>query len=447
MFEALSDRLQAALDRLKGRGKLGEKDVETALREVRLALLEADVNFKAVKDFLNRVKERAVGHEVQGSLTPGQQVIKIVYEELTALMGGSAARLDLGSSPPGIVLMVGLQGAGKTTFTGKLARHLKSQGKRPLMVAGDVYRPAAIKQLQILGEQIDVPVFEMGTTTRPEEIARQALDHAKRLGHDVILMDTAGRLHVDEELMTEIQQIKQVLDPNEILFVADAMTGQDAVNVAQTFHERLGLTGVVLTKFDGDARGGAALSIKAVTGTPIKFVGVGEKLDALEVFHPDRVASRILGMGDVLSLIEKAESTMDLEKSKKMVAKLTGGAQFTLEDFLDQMQQVRNMGPLDQLIGMIPGMGKLKNMGNVEVDERQLVRIEAIIQSMTPAERQNPSIIDGSRRRRIAQGSGVKVQDVNRLLKQFEQTRTIMKQFMGAGGKKARRRLGGLFRF
>lgn len=446
MFDALSSRLQAALDKLKGRGKLGEKDVDAALREVRLALLEADVNFKAVKDFLARVKERAVGQEVLKSLTPGQQVIKIVHEELTALMGGEHTRLQLGPAHPSAVLMVGLQGSGKTTFTAKLARHLKRQGKRPLMVAGDVYRPAAIRQLEVLGEQIEVPVFQMGTETPPDVIARRGLEHAEKHGHDIVLMDTAGRLHVDEELMEEIESVKAALNPAEILLVADAMTGQDAVNVADRFHQRLQLTGVVLTKLDGDARGGAALSVRAVTGAPVKFVGVGEKVDALEPFHPERVASRILGMGDVLSLIEKAQSAVDLEKSQKLAEKLAGGSQFTLEDFLEQMQQVRQMGPLDQLMGMIPGMGRLKGLSQAEIDEKHLARIEAIIRSMTPQERRNPGILDGSRRRRIAQGSGVKVQDVNRLLKQFDQTRTMMRQLMGGGGKRGRFPFGRLFR-
>jgi len=446
VFESLSERLQAVFQKLKGRGKLSEKDVEAALREVRLALLEADVNFKVVRDFLARVRERAIGQEVLESLTPAQQVIKIVSEELTALMGAQHARLELGGTPPVAILMAGLQGSGKTTFTAKLARMLKKQGRRPLMVAGDIYRPAAIQQLKVLGEQIGVPVFEMGTGTLPPEIAAKALAHAKLHGNDIVLMDTAGRLHVDDELMEEIQQIKETLRPAEILLVVDAMTGQDAVNVAESFHSRLGLTGVILTKLDGDARGGAALSIKAVTGAPIKFVGVGEKLDAIEPFHPDRIASRILGMGDVLSLIEKAQATLDQEKSKKVAEKLVQGADLTLEDFLEQMQQVRKMGPLDQLLGMIPGMNSLKGVPGLEVDEKQLSRIEAIIQSMTPEERRNPAIIDGSRRRRIARGSGTSVQDVNRLLKQFEQTRTMMRQIIGGGAKKGRRLLGSLFK-
>lgn len=444
MFESLSERLQSVFQKLKGRGKLSESDVESALREVRLALLEADVNFKVVKEFLAKVKERAVGQEVLRSLSPAQQVIKIVYEELAALMGGSQAKLDLGSKAPATILMAGLQGSGKTTFTAKLALRLKGQGKRPLMVAGDIYRPAAIRQLEVLGQQIGVPVFQMGTAP-PAQIAKAGLEHARRHGNDVLLMDTAGRLHVDEELMAEIEELKAVLDPSEILLVVDAMTGQDAVNVAESFHRRLGLTGVVLTKLDGDARGGAALSIKAVTGAPVKFVGVGEKLTDLEAFHPDRVASRILGMGDVLSLIEKAEAALDAEKSKAMVERIAKDA-FTLEDFREQLRQVRSMGPLDQLLGMLPGMGNVKALKDLQIDEAQLNRIEAIINSMTKEERANPSIIDGSRRRRIALGSGTRVQDVNRLLKQFEQTKAMMRHFVGPGSKKGRRLLGNLFR-
>lgn len=445
MFETLSDRLNETFGKLGRKGRLTEKDVDEAMRDVRRALLEADVNFKVVKEFLGRVRERAVGHEVLKSLSPAQQVIKIVNEELTSLMGGDTAKLDLGGTPPAVVLMAGLQGSGKTTFTAKLAKHLKSQGKRPLMVACDVYRPAAVRQLQVLGEQAKVPVFELGTERPPDEIAARALEHAKVHGNDVVLVDTAGRLHVDEELMDEIERIKQAVAPREILLVVDAMTGQDAVNVAERFHARLGLSGVVLTKLDGDARGGAALSIKAVTGAPVKYVGVGEKLEALEPFHPDRIASRILGMGDVLSLIEKAEAALDAEKARQMAEKLAQGADFTLEDFRDQMQQMRKMGPLDQILGMLPGMGNMKALKGLQIDEGQLARVEAIIHSMTPGERRDPSIIDGSRRRRIAQGSGTRVQDVNRLLKQFEQTRSLMRRFMGPKGKRPRG-LGSLFR-
>lgn len=446
MFGTLAQRLQETFQKLKSRGKLTEADVDAALREVRLALLEADVNFKVVREFLAKVRERAVGQEVLKSLSPAQQVIKIVNEELTRLMGEKAQGLDLSGRPPAVVLMAGLQGSGKTTFTAKLARHLKRQGKRPLMVAGDVYRPAAVKQLQVLGEQIGVPVFEMGVDEKPQAIARAAVAYAHQHGHDVVLMDTAGRLHVDEELMEEIAALREILQPKEILLVVDAMTGQDAVNVAKAFHERLGITGVVLTKLDGDARGGAALSIRAVTGAPIKFVGVGEKLDALEPFHPDRIASRILGMGDVLSLIEKAQAAFDQESSRKMAEKLVSGGEFTLEDFLEQLRQVRRMGPIDQLLGMLPGMSPALKAGNFEVDEKQLNRIEAIINSMTVEERRNPAIIDGSRRRRIAAGSGTKVQDVNRLLKQFEQTRAIMRQFMGGRGRGKQRLLSRLLR-
>lgn len=360
-------------------------------------------------------------------------------------MGEKTEGLNLSGKTPVVILMAGLQGSGKTTFTAKLARHLKGRGKRPLMVAGDVYRPAAIDQLRLLGEQIGVDVFEMGTETSPLTIAREALSHATQHGHDVLLMDTAGRLHVDEALMDEISGLKELLAPQEILLVVDAMTGQDAVNVAKSFHERLTITGIVLTKLDGDARGGAALSIRAVTGAPVKFIGVGERVDALEPFHPDRIASRILGMGDMLSLIEKAQASFDEEKARKMAEKLSSGAEFTLEDFREQMHQVRQMGPLDQLLGMVPGMANLGKLKGLQLDESQLTRIEAIIDSMTQHERRNPSIIDGSRRRRIAAGSGTKVQDVNRLLKQFEQTRTMMRQFMGLRGRGKRR--GALGRF
>lgn len=448
LFSSLGERLQGVLSRLKGRGKLTEKDVEAALREVRLALLEADVNFKVARGFVTRVKERAVGSEVLESLTPGQQVVKIVADELAGLMGGEQVPLRLrgGAGRPSVVLMAGLQGAGKTTTSAKLAVHLKKQGRRPLLVAADVYRPAAIKQLQVLGDQIQVPVFALAGSTDPVAIAEASLAHAKSHGNDIVIVDTAGRLHVDEEMMAEISALKSVLDPDEILLVVDAMTGQDAVNVAQRFDELLGLDGVVLTKLDGDARGGAALSIKEVTGKPIKFTGVGEKTDALEPFHPDRMARRILGMGDVLSLIEKAEAHIDEATRERMAAKLKS-ADFTLEDFLDQMEQVRNMGPLDQLLGMIPGMGNLKALKDVDLDGGEMRQIEAIIRSMTPKERSQPGIIDASRRRRIAAGSGTRVQDVNRLLKQFQQTRTMMKQLgsMERAQKKGKNLFRGLF--
>lgn len=440
--------MQGVLSRLKGRGKLTEKDVETALREVRLALLEADVNFKVAKDFVNRVKERAVGVEVLESLTPGQQVVKIVNEELTALMGGEQAPLHLKGrqGAPAVLLLAGLQGSGKTTSAAKLAVYLKRQGRRPLLVAADVYRPAAVKQLQVLGEQIQVPVFAQPENQDPVGIASAALGAATKGGNDVVIVDTAGRLHIDEDMMDEIASLKARLDPDEILLVIDAMTGQEAVNVAQRFDELLELDGVILTKLDGDARGGAALSIKAVTGKPIKFTGVGEKTDALEPFHPDRLARRILGMGDVLSLIEKAEQSIDEASRQKMVDKLRK-AEFTLEDFLEQLAQVRNMGPLDQLIGMIPGMGNLKQLKGMDMDGKELKQIEAIIQSMTPKERQQPGLIDGSRRRRIAAGSGTRVQDVNRLLKQFQQTKSMMKQLGGLekAAKKRKGLFGGLF--
>jgi len=440
-FDNLTARLQETMKKLRGKGRLSEKDVDEALREVRLALLEADVNYKVVRDFIRSVKERAVGEEVLSSLTPGQQVIKIVNEELTNLMGGTVSKLRLASKPPTVIMMVGLQGSGKTTTSAKLARMLKSQGHRPLLVAADIYRPAAIKQLMVLGEQIQVPVFSMGEQN-PVDIAKAALSHAGSHGNDVIILDTAGRLHVDEALMDELVQIRESVSPHEILLVVDSMTGQDAVNVAEVFNARLDITGVVLTKLDGDARGGAALSVKAVTGKPIKFAGISEKMDGLEPFHPDRMASRILGMGDVLTLIEKAVSTVDEEKAKQLAQKLKE-AEFTLEDFLDQLQQLKKMGPLDQILGMLPGMAGMKQLKDVDVDEKHLKRIEAIINSMTPEERRNPQIIGGSRRKRIARGSGTSVQDVNRLLKQFEQTRQLMKQF--AAPEKSRRKGRGLF--
>lgn len=427
MFSDLAGRLQETLRRLRGKGKLTEKDVEEALREVRVALLEADVHFKVVKDFIAKVKERAVGQDVLHSLSPSHQVIKIVNEELTALMGGTASGLQFASRLPAPVMMVGLQGAGKTTCTAKLASYLKRRGHRPLLAACDVTRPAAVKQLQVLGEQVGVPVFAAAAGLSPVEIAKASMEAARTKGHDVLLIDTAGRLHVDEPLMEELEIIKAEVRPVELLFVADAMTGQDAVNVAKTFDERLDLTGVILTKLDGDARGGAALSIKAITGKPVKYVGLGEKMDALEPFHPDRMASRILGMGDVLSLIEKAQATFDAEKAQVMAEKLRS-AEFTLEDFLEQLQQVRNMGPIDQILGMIPGLAGNPRLKGLQVDERELSHVEAIIRSMTPKERRHPNVIDGSRRKRIAAGSGTQVQDVNRLLKQYDQARMMMRQ-------------------
>jgi signal recognition particle subunit SRP54 len=436
-FEGLSDRLQDILKKLRGKGKISEEDVKTAMREVRMALLEADVNFKVVKDFTNKVRERAVGTEVLQSITPGQQIVKIVHDEMTELMGGSESKLSFSSRPPTVIMTVGLQGAGKTTTTAKLARNMIKSGHRPLLAACDIYRPAAIKQLQVLGEQVGVPVFSMGQES-PVNIARGAVEYSKTNNRDVIILDTAGRLHINDELMDELVQLKTAVEPDEILLVVDAMTGQDAVNIAESFNEKLGLTGLILTKLDGDTRGGAALSVKAVTGCPIKFVGVGEKIDALETFFPDRMASRILGMGDILSLVEKAQATFDGEKAREMERKIRS-QEFTLEDFMEQMQQVKSMGPLEDLLGMIPGVGKqLKGMQG-EIDEKELLHVEAIIQSMTVAERRDPSILNGSRKKRIARGSGTRVQDVNRLLKQFEETRKMMKQFTDMTGKKGKK--------
>ncbi len=425
-FEGLSEKLQNIFRSLRGKGKLSEKDVEAALREVRLAFLEADVNYKVVKNFIAALKERVVGSEVLESLTPGQQVIKIVHEEMTKLMGGSTSKIMVASKPPTVIMMVGLQGSGKTTTSAKLARQLKKQGRRPLLTACDIYRPAAIKQLQVLGEQLEVTVFSMGEQN-PVDIAKAAKAHAEKQGFDTVIIDTAGRLHIDEALMEELLQIKETVKPHEILLVVDAMTGQDAVNVAESFNQWLGLDGVVLTKLDGDSRGGAALSVKAVTGTPIKYVGLGEKLDALEPFHPERMASRILGMGDVLTLIEKAQENYDAKKAQELQQKLRKN-EFTLDDFLDQFQQMKKLGSMSDILGMIPGMNKLKGLKDVEVDEKELKHIEAIIRSMTREERRKPEIINGSRRRRIARGSGTSVQDVNKLLKQFAQTQMMIKQ-------------------
>jgi len=436
-FEGLSDRLQDIFKKLRGKGKITEDDVNAAMREIRLALLEADVNFKVVKDLVARIKERAVGQEVLASLTPGQQIVKIVHDEMTALMGGTESKLILSSHTPMVIMTVGLQGAGKTTTVAKLAKSLVKQGRRPLLVAADIYRPAAIKQLQVLGEQINIPVFTMGQSN-PVGIARKSMDYARANNRDIVILDTAGRLHVNEELMNELKQIQAQVKPDEILLIVDAMTGQDAVNVAESFNEQLGLTGVILTKLDGDTRGGAALSVKAVTGCPIKFIGMGEKLDALEVFYPDRMASRILGMGDILSLVEKAQANFDEKKAREMERKIRQ-QEFTLEDFMQQMQQVRSMGPLQDLLSMIPGMDKqLKGMQG-EFDEKEVYKIEAIIQSMTPAERRDPGIINGSRKKRIARGSGTKVQEVNRLLKQFEESKKMMKQLTDMTGKKGKK--------
>ncbi|MGA9289517.1 MAG: signal recognition particle protein [Anaerobacillus sp.] len=436
-FEGLADRLQDTLQKIRGKGKVTEADVKEMMREVRLALLEADVNFKVVKQFINKVKERAVGQEVMKSLTPGQQVIKVVNEELTALMGGEQSKIAVSSRPPTVIMMAGLQGAGKTTTVGKLANHLrKNHNRKPLLVAADIYRPAAINQLETLGKQLSMPVFSMGDQVSPVEIAAKAIEKAKEEHLDYVIIDTAGRLHIDENLMQELKDVKEAVTPDEIFLVVDSMTGQDAVNVAESFNDALDITGVVLTKLDGDTRGGAALSIKAVTDKPIKFAGMGEKLDALEAFHPERMASRILGMGDVLTLIEKAQTSVDEDKAKELEKKMRTMS-FTFDDFLDQLGQVRSMGPLDELMDMIPGMNK-KAMKNVSVDEKQIGRVEAIIQSMTTQEKEEPDIINASRKKRIAVGSGTSVQDVNRLLKQFDEMKKMMKQMtnMSKGGKK-----------
>jgi signal recognition particle subunit SRP54 len=430
VFESLSDKLQTALDGLKGQGKLTEKDVERAAREIRLALLEADVNYKVVKQFVDKVKERALGAEVLESLTPVQQFIKIVNEELTAIMGSSSTKLTFSPRPPTIIMMVGLQGSGKTTACGKLAKFLLSEGKSPAMVAGDVYRPAAVDQLKTLGEQLNVPVYDEGTKADPVDIAKHGVEWARTKGRDVLIIDTAGRLHIDEKLMDEIARIRSTVKPHNILLVLDAMTGQDAVNVALQFQEKVQFDGVILTKMDGDARGGAALSVRAVTGKPIKFASSGEKLDNFEYFHPDRVASRILGMGDVLSLIEKAERTIDEKKARELEQKLRKST-FTFEDFLDQIQQVRKMGSLSSLLGMIPGIPSNKLKG-LQVDDRAFDKIQAVIFSMTPEERRHPELINGSRRRRIAAGAGSDIHSVNQLLNQFKQVQKMMKQ-LGSG--------------
>ncbi len=432
MFDSLSEKLDSVFKRLKGHGTLSEKNISEGLREVRMALLEADVHFKVVKQFVADIKDRALGQEVMTSLTPGQQVVKIVNEELTRLMGGQYAELNLNGTHPVALMMVGLQGSGKTTTTGKLAIHLRKQGRKPYLVPADVYRPAAIDQLQKLGAQLEVPVFASTTEMDPVDICQKARVAAHKEGCDTVVLDTAGRLHIDSELMDELQRIKAAVQPSDILLIADAMTGQDAVNMAKAFDDALGIGGVVLTKMDGDARGGAALSIKAITQKPIKFVGVGEKLNDLEVFHPDRMASRILGMGDVLTMIERAQEAVDVKEAAALEKKLRKN-QFTLDDFKNQLAQVRKMGSLSDLIGMIPGMGKLKQMKNFEVDDKELVRIEAIINSMTPHERRQHAIINGSRRKRIANGSGTTVQDVNQLLKNYTQVLKMMKKLNKGG--------------
>ena len=430
-FEGLADRLQSTMQKIRGKGKVTEADVKEMMREVRLALLEADVNFKVVKEFVKKDSERSVGQEVMKSLTPGQQVIKVVKEELTELMGGDQSKIAVANKPPTVIMMVGLQGAGKTTTTGKLANLLrKKYNRNPMLVAADIYRPAAIKQLETLGKQLSMPVFSLGDQVSPVEITKQAIQKAKEEHHDYVLIDTAGRLHVDEKLMDELKQIKELANPHEIFLVVDAMTGQDAVNVASSFNEQLGITGVVLTKLDGDTRGGAALSIRSVTDTPIKFVGLGEKLDAIEAFYPERMASRILGMGDVLTLIEKAQANVDEEKAKELEQKMRT-ATFTFDDFLEQLGQVRNMGPLDELLKMMPGANKIKGLNNLQVDEKQISHVEAIIKSMTKEEKSRPEVINAGRRKRIAKGSGTSVQEVNRLLKQFDDMKKMMKQMSG----------------
>ncbi|MDV6376742.1 signal recognition particle protein [Sporosarcina sp. GW1-11] len=437
-FEGLAERLQGTLNKITGKGKINEADVKEMMREVRFALIEADVNLKVVKEFIKTVSERSIGQDVMKSLTPGQQVVKIVKDELTNLMGGEQNPIQFARKSPTVIMMVGLQGAGKTTTTGKLATVLrKKHNKKPLLVAADIYRPAAIQQLETLGKQITIPVFSMGTDQSPVEIARRAMEEAEREHNDVVIIDTAGRLHVDEVLMQELKDIRELTKPDEVFLVVDAMTGQDAVNVAKNFNETIGITGVILTKLDGDTRGGAALSIRSVTEKPIKFVGMGEKMDALEPFHPERMASRILGMGDVMSLIEKAQENVDEEKAKELEKKLRTQS-FTLEDFLDQMQQVKKMGPLDEILKMMPGANKIKGLDSAKVDESQMGRVEAVIYSMTRAERENPDIINASRKKRIAVGSGTSIQEVNRLLKQFEEMKKMVKQMtnMQQKGKK-----------
>ena len=433
-FQSLSDKLTNAFKKFKNKGKLTEADVKAGMREIKLALLEADVNFKVVREFINTVSERAVGAEVLQSLVPAQQIVKIVNEELTNLMGGSQSKLTIASKPPTVVMMVGLQGAGKTTHAGKLAGLYKKQGKHPLLVACDIYRPAAIKQLQIVGESLDIPVFTMGDKESPVKIAKEGLKFAELKGYDMVFIDTAGRLHIDEELMEELRSIKAEVNPTEILLTIDSMIGQDAVNVASTFNELLDITGVILTKLDGDTRGGAALSVRHVTGKPIKFVGMGEKLDMIEPFYPDRMASRILGMGDVLSLIEKAEAAFDEKKAAELEEKMRKQT-FTLDDYLDQFAQIKKMGSMEQLMGMIPGI-KPSQAQDMKIDEKLMARTEAIIKSMTKLEREKPEIINASRKKRIAAGSGVSVEEVNKLLRQFEQIRKMMKQLTGMNPKK-----------
>ena len=433
MFEGLTEKLNNAFRKFRNKGKLTESDVKAGMREIKLALLEADVNFKVVKEFVNTVSERAVGAEVLESLMPAQQVVKIVNEELINIMGGSQSKLTIASKPPTVIMMVGLQGAGKTTHAGKLAGMYKKQGKNPLLVACDIYRPAAIRQLEVVGGQLGIPVFQMGDKISPVKIAEESVKYAESRGYDMVFIDTAGRLHIDEELMAELQSIKEKVKPTEILLTVDAMIGQDAVNVAKTFNDLLDITGVVLTKLDGDTRGGAALSVKYITQKPIKFIGTGEKLDNIEPFYPDRMASRILGMGDVLSLIEKAEQAFDAKQAAELEQKLRQSA-FTLDDYLEQFKQLKKMGSVDQLMAMMPGI-KPGSLKDAKIDERMLARTEAIILSMTPRERAKPDIINGSRKRRIANGSGTSVEEVSKLLRQFDQIKVLMKQFSGKKGK------------
>ena len=435
MFQSLVEKMQNAFSKFRNKGKLTEADVKAGMREIKLALLEADVNFKVVKEFVARVSERAVGNEVLESLLPAQQIVKIVNEELVTLMGGTNQKLNVSSKSPTVILMCGLQGSGKTTHCGKLAKMFKKQGKNPLLVACDIYRPAAITQLQVVGEKVGATVFERGTAD-PAETTKEAIKHAIKYGFDTVIIDTAGRLHVDEELMNELKRVKEVAEPTEILLVVDAMTGQDAVNVAKSFNDLLDITGVILTKMDGDTRGGAALSVKYITGKPIKLIGTGEKLECLEPFHPDRMASRILGMGDVLTLIEKAEQQIDEKKAAEMERKFREQS-FTLTDFLDQLGTLKDMGSMESLLGMMPGV-KPSALNNAQIDEKALAHTEAIILSMTPYERDHPDVLNYSRKRRIAAGSGRSVEEINRLLKQYEQTQSLMKQFMGKKGKKGK---------
>lgn len=435
-FEGLGSRLQNILDDIKGKGKVTEQDIKTMMREVRLALLEADVNFKVVRQFIKDVSKRAEGADVMKSLTPGQQVIKIVQEELTELMGGENAKINLAKKPPTVIMMVGLQGAGKTTTAGKLALLLRKQhNKKPLLVAGDIYRPAAIDQLETIGRQLDIPVYSMGDKEKVETIVENAMSYAKEEHLDTVIIDTAGRLHIDEALMEELKNVKEISNPDEIMLVVDSMTGQDAVNVAESFNDLLDITGVTLTKLDGDTRGGAALSIRSVTEKPIKFIGVSEKLDGLEPFHPERMASRILGMGDILSIIDRAQANVDMEEQEKLEQKLKENS-FTLDDFLDQMDQVKSMGPLDEIIKMLPGANKIKGLDKVKMSGKEIDHVQAIIRSMTMEERENPEKLNISRKRRIAKGSGRSLQEVNRLLKQFNEMKKMMKQFTNQKGKR-----------